>query len=56
LFCVITGRTRGHRWSAGAARLELRRIAMEAGVGRRFAPHQLRHEGDNARPASFIRG
>ena len=43
LFCVIIGATRGHRWSAGAARLELRRIAIEAGVRRRFAPHQLRH-------------
>ena len=43
LFCVIIGPTRGHRWSAGAARLELRRIAIEAGVRRRFAPHQLRH-------------
>jgi site-specific recombinase XerD len=43
LFCVITGRTRGHRWSAGAARLQLHRVAIEAGVRRRFAPHQLRH-------------
>ena len=43
LFCVIIGPTRGHRWSAGAARLELHRVAIEAGVRRRFAPHQLRH-------------
>jgi site-specific recombinase XerD len=43
LFCVIVGRTRGHAWSATAARLELHRAALEAGVRRRFAPHQLRH-------------
>ena len=43
LFCVIAGPTRGHAWSAGAARLQLHRIALEAGVRRRFAPHQLRH-------------
>jgi site-specific recombinase XerD len=43
LFCVIVGPTRGHAWSASAARLELHRVAIEAGVRRRFAPHQLRH-------------
>jgi site-specific recombinase XerD len=43
LFCVIDGRTRGRRWAAGAARAELRRLAVAAGVRRRFAPHQLRH-------------
>jgi site-specific recombinase XerD len=43
LFCVIVGPTRGHRWSESAARLELHRTAIEAGVRRRFAPHQLRH-------------
>jgi site-specific recombinase XerD len=43
LFCVIVGPTRGHVWSASAARLELHRIAIEAGVRRRIAPHQLRH-------------
>src|SRR5690242_10991250 len=43
LFCVIVGPTRGHRWSESAARLELHRTATEAGVRRRFAPHQLRH-------------
>jgi site-specific recombinase XerD len=43
LFCVIAGPTRGHAWSAGAARLQLHQIALEAGVRRRFAPHQLRH-------------
>jgi site-specific recombinase XerC len=43
LFCVIAGPTRGHAWSATAARLQLHQIALEAGVRRRFAPHQLRH-------------
>ena len=43
LFCVIDGRTRGRAWSASAARLELHRAALSAGVRRRFAPHQLRH-------------
>ena len=44
LFCVIDGATKGRRaWSATAVRGELRRLALEAGVRRRFAPHQLRH-------------
>ena len=43
LFCVINGRTRGRHWSTAAARAELRRTAVAAGVRRRFAPHQLRH-------------
>ena len=43
LFCVIDGATRGRRWSATAARAELRELAVDAGVRRRFAPHQLRH-------------
>ena len=43
LLCVIVGPTRGHGWSASAARIELTRVAIEAGVLRRFAPHQLRH-------------
>ena len=30
LFCVIAGPTRGHAWSAGAARLQLHQIAVEA--------------------------
>jgi len=42
LFCVIDGQTRGRRWAATAARAELRHLAIEAGVRRRFAPHQLR--------------
>jgi site-specific recombinase XerC len=38
LFCVIDGQTRGRRWSPTAARAELRQLALEAGVRRRFAP------------------
>ncbi len=30
LFCVIAGPTRGHAWSATAARLQLHRLALEA--------------------------
>ena len=41
--CVIDGPTRGRAWSASAARIELRHLALKAGVRRRFAPHQLRH-------------
>ena len=40
---MIAGPTRGHAWSASAARLELHRTAIDAGVRRRLAPHQLRH-------------
>jgi site-specific recombinase XerD len=43
LFCVIDGATRGRAWSQTGARCELRRLAVAAGVRRRFAPHQLRH-------------
>jgi site-specific recombinase XerD len=43
LFCVINGSTRGRHWSSAAARADMRRAAVEAGVRRRFAPHQLRH-------------
>jgi site-specific recombinase XerD len=43
LFCVISGPTRGRPWSSAAARADLRRTAVRAGVRRRFAPHQLRH-------------
>jgi site-specific recombinase XerD len=39
LFCVIDGPTRGRAWSASAVRVELRRVARDAGVRRRFAPH-----------------
>jgi site-specific recombinase XerD len=43
LFCVISGPTAGRPWSAAAARTQFRRLAVRAGVRRRFAPHQLRH-------------
>ena len=43
VFCMIDGPTRGRAWSATAARGELRRYALAAGVRRRVAPHQLRH-------------
>jgi site-specific recombinase XerC len=40
LFCVIDGPTRGVRpWSSAAVRAEFRRLAADAGVRRRFAPH-----------------
>jgi site-specific recombinase XerD len=42
-FCFIDGPTRGHAWSPAGVRVEFRRLAAEAGVRRRFAPHQLRH-------------
>jgi site-specific recombinase XerD len=43
LFCVIDGPTRGRPWSGAAVCGEFRRLAVLAGVRRRFAPHQLRH-------------
>ena len=43
VFCVVNGATRGRPWAAAAARCELRRVARQAGVRRRLAPHQLRH-------------
>ena len=43
LFCVIDGATRGRSWSSAGVRVEFRRLAAQAGVRRRFAPHQLRH-------------
>ncbi len=43
LFCVINPPSAGRPWDAGAARCRLARVAAEAGVRRRFAPHQLRH-------------
>jgi integrase len=43
LFCIIDGPTCGRPWSGAAVRGELRRLAAQAGVRRRFAPHQLRH-------------
>jgi integrase/recombinase XerD len=43
LFCVIDGPTRGWPWSSANARVEFRRLAAQAGIRRRVAPHQLRH-------------
>lgn len=43
LFCVIKGPTAGRPWSPAAARTQFRRLAKQAAVRRRFAPHQLRH-------------
>jgi site-specific recombinase XerD len=43
LFCIIDGPTRGCPWSDSGVRVEFRRLAVQAGVRRRFAPHQLRH-------------
>jgi site-specific recombinase XerD len=43
LFCVINGPTSGRLWSSSQVRIALRRTAIQAGVRRRFAPHQLRH-------------
>ena len=40
LFCMINGPTQGQPWSAAAVRTEFRRHAAQAGVRRRFAPHQ----------------
>jgi site-specific recombinase XerD len=42
-FCMINGPTAGRRWSSTQVRIALRRTATQAGVRRRFAPHQLRH-------------
>jgi site-specific recombinase XerD len=43
LFCILDGPICGRAWPATAVRRELRALAAEAGVRRRFAPHQLRH-------------
>ena len=43
LFCIIDGPTHGRPWSSAVVRREFRRLAAQAGVRRRFAPHQLRH-------------
>lgn len=43
LFCVVHGPTAGRACSAPAVRSQLARLARQAGVRRRFAPHQLRH-------------
>ena len=43
LFCIIEGPTRGRPRAPEAVRTQLRRVAVQTGVRRRFAPHQLRH-------------
>ena len=43
VLCVIHGPTAGRHWEASAARKQLHHAAAEAGLRRRFAPHQLRH-------------
>jgi site-specific recombinase XerD len=43
LFCVINGPTAGAPCLPTLVRAQLRRLAVNAGVRRRFAPHQLRH-------------
>jgi len=43
VLCVLHGQTAGRRWEASAARKQLHHTAAQAGVRRRFAPHQLRH-------------
>jgi len=43
LLCVLRGPTAGEPWSAPSVRTQFRRLAVRAGVRRRFAPHQLRH-------------
>ncbi len=55
LFCVIDGPSIGRPWTASAARCQLRRLAAEAGVRRRFAPHQLRHAHAIEMPARAFR-
>ena len=60
LFCVIDGRSAGRPWTASAtARDQLRRLAVRAGMRRRFAPHQAasrsRHrDGSGGRSAHII--
>jgi site-specific recombinase XerD len=43
VFCIIDGPTRGRPWHQSGVRTQLRRLAVQAAVRRRFAPHQLRH-------------
>jgi hypothetical protein len=52
LFCVLRGPTAGQPWSAPSVRTQFRRLAVRAGLRRRFAPHQLRQRprrGDGTR-------
>jgi integrase len=43
LFCIVQGPTAGRPWMDSSVRTSFRRLARQAGVRRRFAPHQLRH-------------
>jgi integrase len=43
LLCVVRGASARRHWDPSAARKQLARTAAQAGVRRRFAPHQLRH-------------
>jgi site-specific recombinase XerD len=43
VLCVVQGPTKGERWSSAAARTFIHKIAREAQVERRVAPHQFRH-------------
>jgi site-specific recombinase XerD len=43
LLCVVRGVSAGRHWDPSSARKQLARTAAQAGVRRRFAPHQLRH-------------
>lgn len=43
LLCAISAPAAGRPWTHSAARQNLRRVAAQAGVRPRFAPHQLRH-------------
>ena len=43
LFYVLRGPTRGRPWAPAGVRSQLHAAAAQAGVRRRFAPHQLRH-------------
>jgi site-specific recombinase XerD len=43
LFCVLRGPTRGRPCAPAGIRCQLHHAAQQAGVRRRFAPHQVRH-------------
>lgn len=43
LFCTINVPMAGGPWASSGVRTQMRRLAFQAGVRRRFAPHQLRH-------------
>ncbi len=43
LFCVLRGPTRGRPLAPAGIRAQLHHVALDAGVRRRFAPHQPRH-------------